>query len=176
MAITKDQSTLLPNLEQRSKVEEVFEFLSRSRKPGESIHLSSAASDDDSRVVELPGDVVDLMASVIGSLRLGQGVSVIPHNARMTTQEAADILGVSRPTVIRMIERGELPHEMVGKHRRILFTDVMAYREDRRAKLQDLLAATTLGEDEVGSKEEVLAALAEARGEIAGELRGARQG
>jgi hypothetical protein len=64
----------------------------------------------------------------------------------------------------------------VGKHRRILFTDVMAYREDRRAKLQDLLAATTLGEDEVGSKEEVLAALAEARAEIAGERRKARQG
>jgi hypothetical protein len=81
VVITKDQSTLLPNLEQRSKVEVVFEFLSRGRQPGESIHLSSAASDDDSRMVELPGDVADLMAS----MRAPGPLHATPENTREMT-------------------------------------------------------------------------------------------
>lgn len=176
MTTTKDRSTLLPNLEEPTAVEAVFEFLSHDRKPGESIHLSRAAASDEDHFIELPGDVADLMAAVIGSLKAGQGVTVVPHNKRVTTQEAAEVLGVSRPTLVRMLERNELPYEKVGKHRRILFSDVLKYSSARRDAIQEFLAATTDDEDELGSPEDISAALREARQQLAAQARRARQG
>jgi excisionase family DNA binding protein len=60
---------------------------------------------------------------------------LVPHEAEMTTQEAADLLGVSRPYIIRRIDSGDLPSHKVGTHRRIAFADLLAFqqREQRRA-------------------------------------------
>lgn len=63
----------------------------------------------------------------------GRGVTIIPENAELTTFEAADVLKVSRPYLIKLLEEGAIPYRKVGKHRRIRMEDVMAYkaRDDR---------------------------------------------
>jgi excisionase family DNA binding protein len=63
----------------------------------------------------------------------------MPLNALLTTQEAADLLGVSRPTLVRLLTDGEIPYELRGRHRRILLSEVLAYRDRMRQERHDAL-------------------------------------
>lgn len=58
----------------------------------------------------------------------GQAITVAPHDQTLTTQAAADLLGISRPTLVKLLERGEIPYTQPGRHRRLRLPDVLAYR------------------------------------------------
>lgn len=66
--------------------------------------------------------------SILEAMAAGRGVTIIPENAELTTFEAADVLKVSRPYLIKLLDAGAIPFWRVGKHRRIRMEDVMAYR------------------------------------------------
>ncbi len=72
----------------------------------------------------------------------GGRCTISPTNVKLTTQQAADLLGVSRPTVVRLIEAGEVASERIGNRRKILLTDLLAYREDRRKRQYDAILNT----------------------------------
>jgi excisionase family DNA binding protein len=78
--------------------------------------------------VALPEGAIRLLVEVLAEMGKGRAVAVLPVEARLTTQEAAELLGVSRPFVVKALRAGHIPHEMVGTHRRILLKDVMAYK------------------------------------------------
>jgi excisionase family DNA binding protein len=79
----------------------------------------------------LPRPTAEMFAAILAALAAGQGVQLMPVNAEATTQQAAEMLNVSRPFLIGLLERGEIPFRLVGRHRRILFEDVRGYlRED----------------------------------------------
>jgi excisionase family DNA binding protein len=69
-------------------------------------------------------------------------ISIAPHNTMLTTQEAADLLNVSRPTLVRLLADGEISHTMRGRHRRVMLQDILDYREhtrrDRRQTLDQM--------------------------------------
>jgi excisionase family DNA binding protein len=75
----------------------------------------------------------------VDALREGKVITVVPRMQRLTTQEAADFLGVSRPTLVKLLEEGRIPYDQPGRHRRILFSDLLTYvqrrRDERRAAL-----------------------------------------
>ena len=73
----------------------------------------------------------------------GRGVTIIPENAELTTVEAASILNVSRPFFIALLEEKVIPHRLVGKHRRILIDDVMAYKQRIDEERESVLAQLT---------------------------------
>ncbi len=79
----------------------------------------------------LPDAVFRLLKEIVHNMRLGRAVVLIPENQQLTTQRAADLLGVSRPYLIKLLESGELPYHKIGSHRRIYLKDLIAYQKRR---------------------------------------------
>ena len=81
---------------------------------------------------------------ILEAMAAGRGVTLIPQNAELTTVQAAEILNVSRPFLIKLLESNEIPYRKVGKHRRVKMEDVMAYKDridkEREAILDALVA------------------------------------
>lgn len=98
--------------------------------------------------VELPDEVFCLLRQAVDALQHGLSVTVLPHSRILTTQQAADLLGVSRPTVIKLLESGGLPFERVGSHRKILLADLMAFRDRRRHEQYAALDALSMDLDD----------------------------
>ena len=117
------------------------------------VHVEAVpiAPGEASQTFILPAPAVKLLTDILVHLGAGDAVAVIPDHAEVTTQQAADFLNVSRPWIVKLIEQDELPHRMVGTHRRILFSDLRKYKDrknqDRRRALDALAAeAQELGE------------------------------
>ncbi|MFM0339116.1 helix-turn-helix domain-containing protein [Paraburkholderia fungorum] len=79
--------------------------------------------------VELPTSVVRLMVDILMQIGQGNAISIIPIHAELTTQEAADLLNISRPHFVQLLERKEIPFRKVNTHRRVRYDDVMAYKD-----------------------------------------------
>ena len=110
--------------------------------------------------------MADLLVQVARAMRQGLAVTIAPHGTRLTTQEGADMLGISRSTLVRMLEAGEIPFERVRRHRRLCLSDVLEFqRRQRRAAdeaLGDMVADTqAMGgyDDDPARLREVLAAV-----------------
>jgi len=95
-------------------------------------------------VVPLPARVVKLVVDLLLVMAEGKPVSFTPHQAELTTQQAADFLNVSRPFLVGLLEKNKIPYRKVGSHRRILVSDLIEYRkksdEDRRAAIRRMVA------------------------------------
>jgi excisionase family DNA binding protein len=82
----------------------------------------------------LPPTLFDVLRQVGEALANGRGVSVIPQESKLTTQSAADFLGISRPTRVKLLESGQIRFEKVGRHRRVTLRDLLQYRDRFRAQ------------------------------------------
>lgn len=87
--------------------------------------------------VELPREAVEALLEIARALSRGSQVHLVPHDSDLTTQAAAELLGVSRPHLITLIDRGELTCRMVGTHRRLNAEHVLAYRAARNEARRD---------------------------------------
>lgn len=105
--------------------------------------IQIVGEDQSTHVIELPTVALRLLADILSELATGNAVKVVPVHAELTTQEAADLLNVSRPHLVKLLDEGVIEHHKTGKHRRIRFADLMAYkarREEERRKALDELA------------------------------------
>jgi len=121
------------------------------RHPTPTAHVQLV--DDDaplSTTIEVPSQALKLFIEILDHLKDGVGVTVVPSNAELTTQQAADLLGVSRPHLIDKIlePAGSVPFRMVGRHRRVRFADVQTYmRADVQKRKRASDRVTQIGLD-----------------------------
>jgi excisionase family DNA binding protein len=105
---------------------------------------------------ELPGAVVGLLDEILKNMQAGKAVSIVPEHQQLTTQRAANLLGVSRPFLVRLLEEGHLPFHMVGSHRRVYLKDLLAYQRLRDAERHDAINRMARMELEAGTYDKVV--------------------
>lgn len=108
--------------------------------------------DDEQRshTVELPVFALRLLDEILGELAMGNAVKVVPIHAELTTQEAADLLNVSRPHLVKLLDESAIPHTKVGRHRRVKFSDLMAYKQRRDAESRQAMDELAAQAQELG--------------------------
>lgn len=162
------QETYLPEADGRELVE-VFDFLQAHEAAGKATvparYLLAGATPGDQ--VELPTEVYRILRQVVEAMSSGLAVTVVPQSLTLTTQQGADLLGVSRPTLIKLLDGSRISFERVGMHRRIQLRDLLAYREKRREEQYAALDATAVSIDGEEDLDSALANLREARRVVA---------
>ena len=98
----------------------------------------------------LPTSALRLLVDILGELALGNAVKVVPVHAELTSQEAADLLNVSRPHLVKMLEDGAIPFTKTGRHRRVRFSDLMAFKQRRDEQSQEAMEALVQQAQELG--------------------------
>lgn len=100
-----------------------------------------ALVNSDGQAVNLPGEVLRVLSEAVRAMQQGKAITVAPVDQLLTTQEAADFLGISRPTLVKKLEDGLIEFERTtgGKHRRVRLVDVLQYRDGRRVERRKAL-------------------------------------
>ena len=83
---------------------------------------------------DLPAEAYRVLREVLEAMANGLAITVMPRHTMLTTQEAADMLGISRPTLVKLLSDGEIPFEQRGRHRRLLLTDLLDYQQRARTE------------------------------------------
>ena len=132
-----------PSVQEAALARSSGQSLARLIRKNRPLNLKVTDADQE-QPIELPPGAVLLLMDILEAMAAGRGITLIPENAELTTVQAADVLNVSRPFLIKLLEEKALPCRKVGAHRRIRMEDVMAYKAridaDREAVLDQLVA------------------------------------
>ncbi len=94
-----------------------------------SLRLRIEPENEPEESISIPVTAFRLLNSILTEMAKGNAVTLIPVHAELTTQQAAHILNVSRPFLIEQLEKGAIPYRKVGTHRRVMFKDLMKYKQ-----------------------------------------------
>lgn len=149
-----DHQLAIPDAATASQAAEAVDALERflRKHPTVGTAFVSLEADDDDSTLEIPGHALRLLVDILAQIANGNAVTVAPVNTELTTQQAADLLNVSRPYLVKLLEERKIPHRRVGNRRRVLLTHLLAYKRrddaERQAIADELTAeAQRLGLD-----------------------------
>ena len=107
-------------------------------RPEVKIQILAEVSPDE--VLTVPGSAMRLLVQILAEMAQGNGVTLLPIHAELSTQQAADLLNVSRPYFVQLLDNDALPYRKVGTHRRVLYEDLIHYKNEIKAKRRKVLA------------------------------------
>jgi len=139
-----ESQTYLP--EEQEQMATIASFLDAhhskfGERPERCYYLVGADEHDQ---VEVPEALHRVLVQAVAALKAGKAVTISPTMPKLTTQQAADLLGVSRPTVVRLMDEGEIPSERIGNRRKVLLKDLLDYRDARRQRQYQAIFDTSV--------------------------------
>jgi len=146
---------------------EIIDFLSALRDRGGQPAARPRLVGPDGQSVELPESMFGVLLQVAAAMKAGLAVTVAPHQLMLSTQEAADLLRISRTTLVRLLETGVIPFDKPSRHRKVRLDDLLEYRRRQRSQAELALADMVADTERLGLYDtdpaEVRAALKAAR-------------
>ncbi len=140
----------LPDEVEIKNAEQLRKIVASQTSDGESTRLSLAQDDGSVETIMLTPALTASLLEVLRLVSSGCGFRMIPVEAELTTQQAADLLNVSRPYLIKLIEGGDIPFTKTGRHRRIRANDLFSYRDRRDTTRSTALEALARTDAEQG--------------------------
>lgn len=138
----------LPSPETSDEAQQALrELTSGVRLAQKHVRLQAHGSDV---TVTVPRAAFDLFLEILGQMANGNAVTIVPVHAELTTQQAADMLNVSRPHLVSLLESGRLPFRKVGTHRRVMFADLSAFKSVQNVQSREAAAELTRQAQELG--------------------------
>jgi len=139
--VTTSGAALPPTTVEIEAAKDINRRLADTIEGGEPISLRLGGGDDEG--IMLPPAAVRILQQLFEELGRGHAVTLVPVDTELTTQQAAELLLISRPSLIHLLDQGELPYRRIGTHRRLLLADVLAFKQAnaiRRRQVLDELA------------------------------------
>ena len=138
-ATSKVETYLAPGGEQAELIAEFSEIV-------KDLHGAASLRGPDGSAITIPTELFEILVKSAAELQRGRSVSIIPNERMLTTQEAAELLGISRPTLVKLLENGRIPFSKVGRHRRVQLSDLLDYQKqvsnDRLTLLREIASDT----------------------------------
>lgn len=123
---------ITPNERETRYASEGSRLLSRLMESQETVHLHASGTETDE--ITLPANLAGLIRDVLAYVAQGQPITILPVQAELTTGQAADLLGISRPHIVKLLEEGKIAFRQVGTKRRVPVSDLLRYREENKAQ------------------------------------------
>ncbi len=147
-AVLEDSTALIPNAHDTQLAAEARPTLDALAQATDDLTLTVTEEGGMTQQIRISARALRFLFSALSEIACGKGISLLPLNEEVTTQQAADLLNVSRPYLVGLLEKGEMPFRKVGNQRRVPLREVLAYKTrtdiDRRAALHEL---TQLGQE-----------------------------
>ena len=142
--------TRLPSEAEAILAKETSRVLSSRLRDADSLKLRIIDKRKSAETVELPAAAVRLLVRILEEMAEGNAVALIPVHAELTSQEAADALNISRPSLIQLLDEGKIEYRRVGTHRRVLFEALIDYKRRADAARRKVLAELAAYDQELG--------------------------
>lgn len=140
---TRTREPIVPTAQDAAIAREASRMLAPYVEHLESLRFQVGEEKKVTQKLLLPATAIRLLLDLLTEMAAGNAITLIPVHAQLTTQQAADVLNVSRPFLVSLLEQGKIPHVKVGTHRRILFEDLMRYKKsidrERQKALDELV-------------------------------------
>jgi excisionase family DNA binding protein len=135
----------LPSADERTAANQLRKILAAQMASGAKLRVPDGAANRTAEIALTPG-LSGLLLDLLRHIGKGDAVTLVPVSQMLTTQQAADVLNVSRPFLISLLEKGAIPYELVGRHRRIKAETLFAYKQERSQRRS--LALSDLAESD----------------------------
>lgn len=129
-----------PTIEETALARASLGILTGFAEDGRQVKVQIFEGEGGEEPIELPACAVTVLLEALEAIAAGRAITVVPQSAEITTVQAADILNVSRPFLIKLLDEGRIPHRRVGTHRRIKLEDLLAYKRRDDAERQAVLS------------------------------------
>lgn len=130
-----------PSLQDQRVASASLPYFATFQKTGQKkrSHLVEIRLEENDEAVTIPRKALDLLRFILASMAEGKAVSLIPSDSELSTQQAADMLHVSRPHFVKLLEQGAIPFKKVGSHRRVQLEHLMSYEHQQAQQRQQHL-------------------------------------